>query len=396
MNNRTYHQRPRINGRRRQIEEARRRRKRKRLLRRLIKRYLPVAAILLMILLGAAGCRLLQSSLKKNAAGTEEQQSKADSASGKTAEVDSSSQTTKESEGADDNGEPDTASQAVQTVQPSIPRASITEQTKAVPDEVVSTSAVLVDLNTHQAVAQRDATSRINPASMTKILTVLTAAEQVTNLDDTFTMTLEITDYSYVNDCSNAGFEADETLTVRDLFYGTILPSGAEAALGLATYVSGSQEAFVELMNQKLQELGISDTAHMTNCVGIYDANHYCTVSDMAVILEAALQNDLCREILSAKTYNTTATSQHPEGLLLSNWFLRRIEDKDTGGQVISAKTGYVQEAGSCAASYGMDHSGNPYICVTANSTSSWRCIYDQVAIYKAFSKGSEPDGQES
>lgn len=116
---------------------------------------------------------------------------------------------------------------------------------------------------------------------------------------------------------------------MRDLFYGTILPSGADAAVGLAMYVSGSQEAFVELMNEKLSELGLAGSAHMTNCVGIYDEEHYCTVYDMAMILEAALDNPLCREVLSAHTYNTSATAQHPEGLLLSNWFLRRIEDKD-------------------------------------------------------------------
>ena len=57
--------------------------------------------------------------------------------------------------------------------------------------------------------------------------------------------------------------------------YGTILPSGAEAAVGLSIYVAGSQEAFVEMMNGKLEELGLSGSAHFTNCVGVYDENHY-------------------------------------------------------------------------------------------------------------------------
>src|SRR5699024_8410476 len=142
-----------------------------------------------------------------------------------------------------------------------------------------------------------------------------------------------------------------ETVTVRDLLYGTILPSGADAAAGLAFYVSGSLEGFVDLMNQKLEELGLSDTAHFTNCVGLYDENHYCTLYDMAEILGAAIDNELCREVLSAHTYTTSATEQHPEGLLISNWFLRRIEDKDTHGTVLCAKTGYVVQSGNCAAS---------------------------------------------
>lgn len=263
--------------------------------------------------------------------------------------------------------------------------AQITDHTRQLGEEIVSSNAILIDLSTDSILAQKDSQSIISPASMTKILTILVAAEHVQNLEDTFTITLDITDYCYVNDCSNVGFAENETVTVRDLFYGTILPSGADAAVGLATYVSGSQEAFVELMNEKLKELGLSETAHFTNCVGIYNENHYCTVNDMAVILKAAIENDFCREVLSAHTYTTTATQQHPEGIIISNWFLRRIEDKDTSGEVLCGKTGYVVQSGNCSASYALDTNGNGYICVTANATSAWRCIYDHVAIYKEF-----------
>ena len=223
---------------------------------------------------------------------------------------------------------------------------------------------------------------------MTKILTVLVAAEHVTeaDLDKTFTMTIDITDYCYVNGCSVVGLMVDETVSVRELFYGTILPSGADAALGLATYVAGSQEAFLALMNEKLEELGIADTAHFTNCVGLFDENHKCTVSDMAVILEAAMDNDLCREVLGSRTYETAPTTDHPEGQVLSNWFLRRIEDKDTGSiTVTGAKTGYVVESGNCAASYGETADGHRYICVTADAASTWQSIDDHAALYKAY-----------
>ena len=136
----------------------------------------------------------------------------------------------------------------------------------------------------------------------------------------------------------------------------------------------------------KLEELGIADTAHFTNCVGLYDEAHKCTVSDMAVILEAAMDNDLCREVLGARTYETLPTADHPEGQILSNWFLRRIEDKDTGGiEVTGAKTGYVVESGNCAASCGETADGRRYICVTADAYSSWRAIYDHVALYKTY-----------
>ncbi len=285
-----------------------------------------------------------------------------------------------EAEQADSNSK----TEEEETAQPTY-FAEATDATASLGEDVISSHAILIDKDFNQIVAQRDAKTMINPASMTKILTVLVAAEHVENLDDTFTITIDMTDYSYTNDCSIVGFAENEAVTVRDLFYGTILPSGADAAIGLATYVAGSQEAFVELMNDKLTELGLSDTAHVTNCVGIYDENHYCTAYDMAMILSAAVDNELCRAVLSAHTYTTSSTEQHPEGITISNWFLRRIEDKDSGGEVLCGKTGYVLQSGNCSASCALDADGNEYICVTVNANSAWRCIYDHVAIYKQF-----------
>lgn len=266
-------------------------------------------------------------------------------------------------------------------------RFTSTEDTAAIDaEEVVSTHAILVDEAADRIVASKGEYERIYPASMTKVLTVLVAAEQISeeDLDVTFTMTLEITDYAYVNDCSSVGFLDGEEVTVRDLFYGTVLPSGGEAAVGLATYIAGSQEAFVAMMNAKAEALGIADSAHFTNCIGLYDENHFCTVYDMAVIMKAAVQNELCREFLSAHIYTTAPTGQHPEGITISNWFLRRIEDKDTGGEVVCAKTGYVLQSQNCAVSYGIFQE-TPYICVTTGSTSSWRCIHDHVEIYNRY-----------
>lgn len=270
--------------------------------------------------------------------------------------------------------------------------AHSTETTAGFSDEIVSRLGILVDAEEGTIIAARNPHDRMNPASMTKILTVLTAAEILgiedessPILDDSFTMTIEITDYCYVNECSIAGFDVGEMVSVRDLFYGTILPSGADAAVGLAVYASGSQEEFVDRMNEKLKELRLSDTTHFTNCVGIYDENHYSTVYDIAVILKEAANNTFCRQVLSAHTYVTSLTEQHPEGIRISNWFLRRIEDKDTHGEVLCGKTGYVSQSGSCAASLATDGKGREYLCVTVGSSSSWRCINDQTDLYQEF-----------
>lgn len=252
-------------------------------------------------------------------------------------------------------------------------------------DAVDSEYAVLIDESTNEVVVGKNEDTIINPASMTKILTVLVAAEHITDLDDKFTITIDITDYSFSHGCSCVGFDVGEEVTVRDLFYGTILPSGADAALGLAIYTAGSHEAFVDMMNEKIKELGLSDTAHFTNCVGLYDKEHYCTMKDMAMMLKAAVQNDWCREVLAAHVYTTSTTEQHPEGLTISNWFLRRIEDRDSHGLVLCAKTGYVDQSRFCAASYFIGNDGKPYIAVTGSTYNNWRAIKDHVSLYSLY-----------
>ena len=264
-----------------------------------------------------------------------------------------------------------------------------TKNTADVPEGLDSSYALLADLVTGEIVAGRDYDTRINPASMTKILTLLVAVENI-NLkkldEDTYEIHQGITDYVFSNEMSQVGWGIGDRPTIRSLLYGTILPSGADAALALAEYTSGSEEKFVELMNKKLEELGISDTAHFTNVVGAYDEDHYCTCLDMAVILRAAIDNELCREVLSCHYYEVPPSGgEGSESIGISNWFLRRIEDKDTHGTVVCAKTGYVGEAGFCAASYQESNDGGHYICVTADGSGIWPCIYDHVELYADF-----------
>ena len=258
-----------------------------------------------------------------------------------------------------------------------------------IPEEVGSSYALLVDVDSGTVVAGRDYDTQMNPASMTKILTLLVAVENIdlSKLDtDTAEITQEISNYVWQNQMSQVGWQIGDTPTIRSLLYGTILPSGADAAQALAIYTAGSEEAFVDLMNKKLEELGISDTAHFTNAVGAFDEDHYCTALDMATILRAAIDNDLCREVLSCHYYEVPSSGgEESEAIDISNWFLRRIEDKDTHGEVVCAKTGYVGEAGFCAASYQESDGGGRYICVTADGAGIWPCIYDHCEIYTAF-----------
>jgi D-alanyl-D-alanine carboxypeptidase (penicillin-binding protein 5/6) len=364
----------RMRRRKERIQRMKREKERQLKIQRAMKIGIPVAALLLALGLIAVVCSVM---IKRG-------DSSGDDRAMQNEDLQAAGQSSEQSENPDEDS---VSENEVQPVKKTVKQhsAHTTASTEAPPDEVDSTNVVFIDMESGDILAQRDYLTVINPASMTKVLTVLVAADYVTDLDDTFTMTIDITDYSYSNDCSSVGFSVGETVTVRDLLYGTILPSGGDAAVALATYVAGSHESFVELMNQKAADLGLSDTAHFTNCVGLYDAQHHCTVYDMAMIMEAAMDDELCREVLSAHTYTTSATEQHPEGITISNWFLRRIEDKDTGGEVLCAKTGYVAQSGNCAVSYGVDADGREYVCATTGAHSSWRCIYDHVALYKKY-----------
>ncbi len=265
-----------------------------------------------------------------------------------------------------------------------------TEETAEITDpEIESTYAVLIDINNGNIIAKKNAEEVMYPASMTKILTVLTAMEYEPDLDDTVTMTDEIAQYTYDHDCSRAGFSVSENIPVRDLFYGTILPSGADAVLMLSDYCTPDREEFVERMNGKARELGLSEAnTRFENPIGLFNEDNHSTVSDMAMILKAAEENEFLSEVLKSRKYTTTPSIYHPDGIELSNLFLRRIEDKDTHGEVEGAKTGYVRQSGNCAASFLKGEDGRNYICVTGNAQGGWNCIEDHVKIYDKYVPG--------
>ena len=280
---------------------------------------------------------------------------------------------------------PSAPEEAGQTAEKTYAYAQETDETRTLELELYSAHAVLIDAETNTVVYEKDPDAKIYPASMTKILTALVACEQITDWNDTFRMTQAIIDPLFLADATMAGFVDGEDVPLLDLVYGAILPSGAEATEGLARYVAGSEEAYAGLMNEKAQELGLT-TAHFADASGLHNEEHYCTVRDMAVILQAALDNETCRTILSTARYTSSPTNKHPEGVEMYNKFLVRIESQELGGAAITAaKTGYTAQAGNCCASYGTSPSGRAYICVTANAGDSWYTVADHVALYSRY-----------
>ena len=260
-----------------------------------------------------------------------------------------------------------------------------TDATQTLDLELYSEHAILIDLETNTVIAEKDPDAKIYPASMTKVMTALVACEQITDWDATFTMTQAIIDPLFLSDATMAGFVNGEEVSMTDLVYGALLPSGAEATEALAQTIAGSTEGFVALMNEKAAELGLTNT-HFVNDSGLHDENHYTTVREMAVILEAAMANERCRAALSAVSYTSAPTTQNPEGVAMINKFLYRIGQYELGDAVVEgAKTGFTSQAMNCCASFGIAANGKPVVCVTAHAWTGDFCVEDHVALYTTY-----------
>ena len=235
---------------------------------------------------------------------------------------------------------------------------------------ITSEYAYVVDYETGQVLAEKNADTKMYPASMTKIMTAIVAIENLNNLDDKITITSEMLSGLAEMDASVAGFQINDEPTVRDLLYGLALPSGADAANALAMTVSGSLSSFVELMNQKAASLGMNGT-HFTNVTGLHDDDHYSTAKDIATLLQYAIQDSTFAEVFSARSYTTSPLASTSEGITLTSSTFKGIT---AGGyqldELIGSKTGYTDIAGYCLAAWSQVNDMH-VITVTAHADSS-------------------------
>ena len=161
--------------------------------------------------------------------------------------------------------------------------------------KVSADAAVLMDVNTGQVLYQKNAFQKRPPASTTKIVTALLALEggdlsQVVTVSKTAASTGESSIY----------LQAGESLTLEELIYGALLKSGNDACVAIAEQIAGTEENFVQLMNQKAKQLGALDS-HFVNCNGLPAKEHYSTAYDLALLTCFALQNPVFRTVVSTK-----------------------------------------------------------------------------------------------
>lgn len=250
-------------------------------------------------------------------------------------------------------------------------------------DGIFSTNAYMISVKDGSVLLDKGAADRIFPASMTKIMTCIIGLEQIPNLDEGITIKQSEIDRYFKEGASRAGFVAGETVPARDIFYGIMLPSGADACLAVADRVSGSEEKFVGLMNQKAKEIGMTNT-NFTNPVGMHNDNHYSTCADFAKLMRYAIKNETFRTILAQHEYRTTKTEAHPEGILLQSTCYVGLESTTfpNGAEFLGGKTGFTNAAALTLSSYAR-FKENEYILVTAHASGQKRAhIKDAVTLY--------------
>lgn len=239
--------------------------------------------------------------------------------------------------------------------------------------KITGSSGIIYCSDTNEVIWEKNADSKLEPASMTKLMTALLVVENL-SLDQEVTVTAEAAAMPE----TKLYLQEGEKITVENLLYGLLLKSGNDAAVALAIAVAGSVEDFAKMMNERAAELGCTAT-HFVNPHGLEDDDHYSTARDMVLIAREALDNETVRKIAGTAEYTIPATNSYQERkLATTNFFLTGI-DKEIDGKklkvdkyegVFGGKTGYVGENKASMVT-GLDVDGLEVYCLVMGSESA-------------------------
>lgn len=236
----------------------------------------------------------------------------------------------------------------------------------------------LFNVTDRSVVYSKNAFERLYPASTTKVMTAIIALEEG-NLSDQVTVTEDavITEAG----ASLCGIKPGDVITMQDLLYGLMMPSGNDAANAIAVHMYGSIDAFADRMNVRARELGATGT-HFMNPSGLTDENHYTTAYDLYLMFNEAMKLPLFREIIAEDSY--TANYQNGAGEAVSktwtvgNWYQKGERETPAGVSVLGGKTGTTQAAGYCLIMASNDSQDKEYISVVLKSDSR-PSLYDNM-----------------
>jgi len=216
-------------------------------------------------------------------------------------------------------------------------------------------TACLMDANTGTILYAKDMDKTEYPASTTKVMTCLLAAENCA-MDEMVTFSKEAV-YGIERDSSNVGMDVGQSITMEQAIYCVMLASANEVASAIAEHVAGSTEAFADMMNKKAVELGCTNT-HFVNANGLHNDEHYTTAHDLALITAAYFKNEQLRKIASTTYYEMHATNTQPDEFGIANHHKMLPKRTYAYDGFVGGKTGYTiaarQTLVSCAEKNGM------------------------------------------
>ncbi len=233
------------------------------------------------------------------------------------------------------------------------------------------------DLTDDKVLYEVGSNKKVSIASLTKIATVITAIENIKDLDEKVTITSEI--LNAVNwQLKRTGLKSGEVLTYRELLYATMLNSGADSAESVAVLSSGSIENFVKKMNNLVDKLGLKKT-HFVNVTGLDAEGHNSSATEVRKLLVYALKNKTFREIFGAKTYTLS------NGIKVKASMFNYGVSEEISKIILGSKTGITGQAGYCLATLSKIN-GHEIIIITLNASSGMH-VKDTVKLIDFISK---------
>ena len=248
--------------------------------------------------------------------------------------------------------------------------------------DISSKSAILYNLDNGEVLYEKDADEKASIASLTKIMTALVSMENIKDLDSQ--VVLNADDFKGLAEANavTAGFTKGEVVTYRDLLYGLLLPSGADAAKALARNIAGSEENFIKMMNEKVEKMNLENT-HFSTVIGLDDDKNYSTAREVALIFKEALKNNDFKTIITTKNYTSSDGKVKFHSTIQSNAKKFEIDVP----YILGGKTGTTTDAGLCLATIAKENGVN-YMLVTLGATYDKKAphnIEDAQTIYDYF-----------
>jgi D-alanyl-D-alanine carboxypeptidase (penicillin-binding protein 5/6) len=247
-----------------------------------------------------------------------------------------------------------------------------------------SRTALLIDFYTGEILHYQNATATMYPASLVKMMTALVAIENISDLNEMVFLNEGMFSPIHSANATTAGFLPNDSVRAIDLLFGLLLPSGAECAIGLAIHVAESEYAFVAMMNERANEIGMNNT-NFTNTTGLHSSNQVSTAYDMAILLRYALANETFERLITSSRHSTAGTGLHSDGITFhSTLFSRMASPEFDNGSILGGRTGFTSQAGQNLASFAQVN-GATYILVTSGAQTNGNHLTQALHIEDAF-----------